>query len=291
MSQHPRKPPWIKIQHHRNEDFHEVGKMIQSLHLHTVCEEANCPNRTECYGNKTATFLILGSVCTRQCKFCNVSKGTPDAIDPQEPQHVAQACLHLNLEHAVITSVTRDDLPDGGAEHFAQTIHAVRETHPSCSIEVLTPDFQGSASAIAAVAKAKPEVFNHNIETIPRLYQQVRPGADYKRSLHLLEYVKTLNPSILTKSGLMVGLGESPKEVESTLRDLHLAQCDAVTIGQYLPPGKDYYPLADYIHPQQFEEYRKMALKIGFKHVASSPLTRSSYHAKNMVHHHQKEEA
>ncbi len=290
MSTPQRKPEWLKNTQTRNQDFHQVSQLVKNLHLHTVCEEANCPNRTECYSHRTATFLILGSVCTRKCKFCNVSKGVPQALDPEEPHHLAQACQSLNLKHAVITSVTRDDLPDGGAQQFAQCIQEIRQLHPSCSIEVLTPDFSGSYEAIQRVIDAHPEVYNHNIETVLRLYPLVRPIADYQRSLNLLAQVKRKNPSILSKSGIMVGLGETTEEVEQTLQDLHHHGCDALTIGQYLPPSKEHYPLADYVTPVQFEAYRQMALNIGFRHVASSPLTRSSYHASLMIQEKQKED-
>lgn len=290
MNTPQRKPEWLKNTQTRNQDFHQVSQLVKNLHLHTVCEEANCPNRTECYSHRTATFLILGAICTRKCKFCNVSKGTPLALDPAEPFHLAQACKSLNLKHAVITSVTRDDLPDGGAGQFAQCIQEIRQLHPSCTIEVLTPDFSGSSEAIQVVIDAHPEVYNHNIETVARLYPLVRPIADYHRSLKLLAQVKQSDPFILSKSGIMVGLGETAEEVEQTLQDLHAHGCDALTIGQYLPPSKEHYPLAEYITPAQFEVYRQMALHIGFKQVASSPLTRSSYHASLMLQENHKED-
>ncbi len=290
MSDYQRKPLWLKNTQQRNPEYHEVNRLVKKLHLHTVCEEANCPNRTECYGHRTATFLILGDICTRKCSFCNVKKGLPPPPDPEEPYHLAQACQALHLKHAVITSVTRDDLPDGGAHHFARCILEIRQHHPACTIEVLTPDFSGSAEAIQVVINACPEVYNHNIETVPRLYPMVRPTADYQRSLNLLAQIKRKDPSILSKSGIMLGLGETTEEVAQTLHDLHEHGCDALTIGQYLPPSQEHYPLAAYISPEQFESYRQMALHIGFKQVASSPLTRSSYHASHMIQEKQKED-
>lgn len=273
------KPDWLKIKLYGSNKLNEVVELLNKLSLHTVCEEANCPNLMECFSKKTATFMILGRICTRNCTFCSVTKGNVDKVDTNEPGNIAQAALQLNLKHVVITSVTRDDLSDGGAGHFANVIRKIQELSREIVIEVLIPDFKGDSNALQKVVTAKPEIINHNIETIPRLYSMVRPMAVYERSLELLKNVKLLDNSIYTKSGIMVGLGETVDEVIYVLKDLRNVGCDFITIGQYLAPSKNHYPVAEYIHPDIFEMYKKTALEIGFKHAASAPLVRSSYHA------------
>ena len=285
MKENNRKlPPWLKIRVKAdNENFDYVEKMLARLQLNTVCQEANCPNRLECFAKKTSTFMILGAVCTRNCKFCNVFKGDAENVDINEPMNVALATKELGLKHVVITSVTRDDLKDGGACQFVKTINLIKEHTPETTIEVLIPDFQGDEAALQQVIDAKPEIINHNIETIPRLYPEVRAMADYKRSLQLLKNVKEADEKILTKSGIMVGLGETKEEVVQTMSDLIDYRCELLTIGQYLAPSKDHYPVYEYIHPDVFEEYKNIALEIGFKFVASAPLVRSSYNAAEMM--------
>jgi lipoic acid synthetase len=258
--------------------------MLSRLSLHTVCEEANCPNRMECFARRTATFMILGDRCTRNCTFCNVTKGAPVPVDADEPRHAAEGVRELGLKHVVITSVTRDDLPDGGAEHFAETIRRIRETTPDVTIEVLIPDFKGSLPAQQTVLEAGPDVLNHNIETVPRLYQEVRPMAVYARSLELLRRAKELGkPGMHTKSGMMLGLGEGKDEVLQSLRDLRSAGCDFLTLGQYLAPSKLHHPVVEYIHPDVFAEYKTLGEAMGFKFVASAPLVRSSYMAEKAL--------
>lgn len=276
-------PSWIKRRFPPQEEWERVQRLLQTLALHTVCESAHCPNLGECFRRGTATFLILGNVCTRSCRFCAVGKGIPLSPDPEEPERVAEAAKRLCLKHVVVTSVTRDDLPDGGAGHFAATILAIRKALPQATVEVLVPDFQGSEEALDTVLAARPEVLNHNVETVPRLYPLVRPQADYARSLRLLERAKEKAPDILTKSGLMVGLGETRKEVEEVLRDLRKARCDIVTIGQYLRPSVHHLPVASYVPPEEFEYYREYALRLGFSGVASGPFVRSSYKAEEFV--------
>lgn len=278
------KPEWLRVKARSSRQYDEVAAMLEKLSLYTVCDEANCPNRMECYSRRTATFMILGSVCTRNCTFCNVKKGQiPQDVDPEEPRHVAQAAEALGLRHVVITSVTRDDLPDGGAGHFADVIRAVREQIGGVTIEVLIPDFTGNVSALEEVAAAGPDVINHNIETVPRLYPEVRPMADYRRSLTLLKTVKTIDPGIYTKSGIMLGLGETEDEVIAVLKALRAAGCDFLTIGQYLAPSPKHYPVAAYIHPDRFQALGETGRNMGFSHVASAPLVRSSYHAEQAV--------
>nr|MBK5236049.1 lipoyl synthase [Clostridium sp.] len=274
-----RKPDWLKIKISSSAELHSVIDMMRKLNLHTVCEEANCPNLMECFSNKTTTFMILGRECTRNCTFCTVSKNTPTNVDIQEPFHVAEAVKQLGLKHVVITSVTRDDLSDGGAGHFAKVIEAVKEVSPSTAIEVLIPDFQGDMDALYQVVNAKPKVINHNIETIKRLYPEVRPMANYNRSLELLKRVKEMDANIYSKSGLMVGLGETQDEVIELLYDLREFGCEIVTIGQYLAPSKKHHPVIEYVTPEIFGIYKKKAEEMGFKYVASAPLVRSSYHA------------
>jgi len=273
------KPDWLNIKIPSDLEISEVAKLVGKLKLHTVCQEANCPNTIECYSKKTATFMILGRVCSRNCTFCNVSKGEPMPVDYQEPLHVAEAVKDLALKYVVITSVTRDDLLDGGAGHFARVIEEVKKVSDKLAIEVLIPDFQGDRAALRQVVDAKPKVINHNVETISRLYPEVRPKADYSRSLELIKRIKEMNPSIYAKSGFMVGLGETSREVEKLLLDLRQSGCDIVTIGQYLAPSKKHHPVKEYITPETFDMYKRQAEGMGFQYVASSPLVRSSYHA------------
>ncbi len=274
-----RLPSWLVKKYGPSEQIHEVKVLLRKAGLHTVCESARCPNLGECFSKSTATFMIMGDVCTRECKFCAVGKGSPSPLDLDEPRRVARASRKLALKHVVITSVTRDDLEDGGAAHFAATIGAVRELTPESMIEVLTPDFAGSQDAIAAVAGAEPDIFNHNIETVPLLYSRVRPQAEYRRSLDLLAKVKQLNPKIKTKSGLMLGLGETKEQVLQVMRDLRRTNCDFITIGQYLRPGKDNLAVERFVLPREFEDYRDIGRKMGFAQVQSQPFARSSYQA------------
>ena len=278
-----RKPKWLRVKYRSSDEVMEVQKLMNNLSLNTVCQEAGCPNLLECFGRKIATFMILGKYCTRNCRFCNVESNQPQPVDPKEPEHIAKAVNELGLKHVVITSVTRDDLPDGGASHFVSVIEAVKAINPNVTIEVLIPDFQGNVKALAKVAAAKPQIINHNIETIPRLYNSVRPQAVYQRSIQLLYQVKLLDPNILTKSGIMVGLGETIDEVQDVLIDLHDAACDLLTIGQYLAPSKAHYPVFEYVTPTVFRQYKQIGLSLGFKHIESGPLVRSSYHADQMA--------
>jgi len=277
-----RKPDWLKVRL-APEKLTEVKAMLNRLSLHTVCEEAACPNITECFGRKTATFMILGRICTRNCTFCNVTKGTVEKVDSEEPIRVAQAVKELKLKHVVITSVTRDDLSDGGAGHFARVVNEIKELDKNIAIEVLIPDFQGDVDALAKVVKAKPDIINHNVETVPRLYPKVRPMAIYKRSLDLLKNVKGMDDSIFTKSGIMLGLGEKEQEVIGVMEDLRRVGCELLTLGQYLAPSKKHHPVVKYIHPNVFEEYKNLGIEMGFKYVASAPLVRSSYHAEEAL--------
>jgi lipoyl synthase len=274
-----RKPDWIRVKAPVSREYHETRKLIRAHKLHTVCEEAACPNIGECWKQKHATVMILGSVCTRACTFCNVATGRPDLLDPHEPERVAEALAGLGLAHVVVTSVDRDDLDDGGAEHFARTIRAIRIRAPATTIEVLTPDFLRKEGAIERVVEARPDVYNHNLETVPRLYATVRPGARYFHSLRLLDRVKQLDPAIFTKSGIMVGLGEDKSEVLQVMDDLRSAEVDFLTVGQYLQPTPKHHVVARFVTPEEFDSYRKHALGKGFLMAAASPLTRSSYHA------------
>ncbi|WP_319475642.1 lipoyl synthase [Marispirochaeta aestuarii] len=276
---HQRKPDWLRIPVRGGRDLNKVKALLKSLHLNTVCVEANCPNRMECFASRTATFMILGSVCTRNCRFCNVSPGTPEPVDLEEPVRLARAARELGLRHVVVTSVTRDDLPDGGAGHFAAVIRELRTRLPEASIEVLIPDFQGDPDALATVIEAGPEVINHNVETVPRLYSRVRPQADYRRSLELLKRAADCGRPMAVKTGLMLGLGETREEVLELFDDLRRAGCDFLTIGQYLAPSSDHYPVVEYVKPEVFDDYRKEAEQRGFRHVASAPFVRSSYKA------------
>jgi len=272
-------PAWLKKRVCWSENWLETREILKNLQLHTVCESAHCPNLGECYADSTATFMILGNVCSRKCTFCAVKKGIPLPVDEQEPQRVAEAARRLGLKYIVVTSVTRDDLPDGGAKHFALTVRAIRHLLPGAAVEILTPDFQGNQEAIFWISKFPPEVFNHNLETVPRLYPAVRPGADYFRSLNLLAEVKKKMPGLYTKSGLMLGLGEKEEEVISVMEDLRTSECDFLTLGQYLSPSSHHYPVLEFIEPEQFENYRRKALSLGFIGVAAGPFVRSSFRA------------
>jgi lipoic acid synthetase len=274
-----RKPDWIRVKAPVSKEYHETRKLMRALNLNTVCEEAACPNIGECWKQKHATVMILGSVCTRACTFCNVATGKPDQLDPHEPEHVAEATAALGLAHIVVTSVDRDDLDDGGAQQFVRVIEAIRRRAPGTTIEVLTPDFLHKPGAIEQVVAAKPDVFNHNLETVPRLYPEVRPGARYFQSLRLLDTVKRLDPAMFTKSGLMVGLGEDRGEVLQVMDDLRAADVDFLTIGQYLQPTPKHHAVARFVPPDEFEGLKRMALGKGFLMVSASPLTRSSYFA------------
>ncbi len=280
-SQEPviRKPDWLRVKAPGSPEYLKTRKLMRDLKLNTVCEEAACPNIGECWTQKHATVMILGDICTRACAFCNVTTGMPRAVDPLEPDHVATAVGELELEHVVITSVDRDDLPDGGADQFIKVISAIRKYAPNTTIEILTPDFLRKEGSIEAVAEAKPDVFNHNLETVPRLYPRVRPGARYYNSLRLLDRVKQVDPEIFTKSGVMVGLGEEKQEIHQVMDDMRTASVDFLTIGQYLRPTKRHIEVDRYVKPEEFETYATMARAKGFLMVSSSPLTRSSYHA------------
>ncbi|MDP2663805.1 MAG: lipoyl synthase, partial [Dehalococcoidia bacterium] len=271
-------PPWIRVRLSQGPNYNEVKGLLAGLRLHTVCQEACCPNMGECFESRTATFLIMGPVCTRNCRFCAVDAGHPLALDPDEPQHVAEAVRTLGLRYAVVTSVTRDDLPDGGASHFAETIRAIRREKPGCGIEVLIPDLQGSALALETILEAGPDVLNHNLETVPRLYALVRPQASYQRSLELLARANE-HGRRLTKSGLMVGVGETWEELLEVMSDLRDAGCDLLTIGQYLRPSPDHLPIERYYTPGEFEGLAAAGQAMGFRHVEAGPLVRSSYHA------------
>jgi lipoic acid synthetase len=277
-----RKPPWLKKRIPLFQDLLKVKSILEQTDLHTVCEEARCPNLGECFSKGTSTFLILGRVCTRNCGFCAVEHGTPVPPDETEPQKVAQTIKKMGIEYVVITSVTRDDLPEGGASLFAKTIRAIRISDPRIKVEVLIPDFQGDLTSLEIVLKESPDVLNHNVETIARLYPQVRPQADYKRSLHLLKKSKGLYPHLLTKSGFMLGLGETREEVLALLQDLRETGCDFLTIGQYLQPHQDRLPVVRFIPPEEFEEYKRIGEEMGFRMVASGPFVRSSFHASQM---------
>jgi lipoyl synthase len=275
----PRKPEWIRVKAPTSPVYHETRRLMRELKLNTVCEEAACPNIGECWAQKHATVMILGSVCTRACTFCNVATGRPDLLDPHEPERVAEAVAGLGLAHVVVTSVDRDDLDDGGAGHFVRTIEAIRARSPNTTIEVLTPDFLRKEGATEAVVAAKPDVYNHNLETVPRLYAEVRPGARYFHSLRLLDRVKEADPSMFTKSGIMVGLGEDRAEVLQVMDDLRAADVDFLTIGQYLQPTPKHHRVDRFVTPEEFRDYEKMAYGKGFLMVSASPLTRSSHHA------------
>jgi lipoic acid synthetase len=273
------KPQWLRARAPVGENYHSLKKLARGLGLHTVCESAQCPNIGECWNHKTATFMLLGDICTRRCGFCAVPKGKPEAIDWEEPQRVAEAVATLGLKHAVITSVNRDDDNTGGARVFAETIRHIRKLTPDCRVEVLIPDFQGLEEPLRIVLEGRPDVLNHNTETVPRLYRAVRSGARYQRTLDLLENAKRISPGMVTKSGVMVGLGESMEELVEVFRDLGQRGVDLLTIGQYLRPSKDHLPIARFYTPDEFRLMKAQALRFGFRHVESGPLVRSSYHA------------
>ncbi len=279
----PPRPAWLRAPAPVGENYRELKSLVSDLRLHTVCESAACPNVGECWNKRTATFMILGNVCTRRCGFCAVQKGGPLPVDYDEPRRVAEACAALGLRFAVITSVNRDDRKDGGAELFALTIRAIRQRIPGCGVEVLVPDFQGSHAAMDVVLEAAPDVLNHNTETVPRLYRQVRLGARYERSLELLAYAKRAHPEIPAKSGIMLGLGETMDEVRQTMRDLHDHAVDILTVGQYLRPSSKHLPIIRYVPQSEFDELKAFGYSLGFRHVESGPLVRSSYHAADAI--------
>ncbi|MDC0231762.1 lipoyl synthase [Pelagibacteraceae bacterium] len=274
-----KKPRWIRTKILDTQNYFKTKEIINKKNLHTVCQEANCPNISECWGKKHATFLIMGDTCTRACAFCDVKTGKPTFLDPLEPFKISKATSDLNLKHVVITSVDRDDLDDGGADHFSKVIKETRKSNPNTTIEVLTPDFLRKGDAFKKVVEAKPDVFNHNIETVPSLYRKVRPGSRYFASVNLLKLAKEIDKTIFTKSGIMLGLGETKEEVLQVMDDLLTAKVDFLTIGQYLQPSSKHHPLDRYVHPDEFQEFKELALSKGFLIVSSSPLTRSSYHA------------
>jgi lipoyl synthase len=279
ISNQPERPNWLRAPAPVGDNYRELKDLVGNLHLHTVCESAACPNIGECWNRRTATFMILGNVCTRRCGFCAVQKGAPLEVDMDEPRRVAEACAALGLRYAVITSVNRDDRPDGGADLFRMTIQAIRHRVPGCKVEVLVPDFQGSHAAMDIVMNAHPDVLNHNTETVPRLYRQVRLGARYERSLDMLRYAKQVRPHVPTKSGLMLGLGETRDEVLQVMRDLQRHRVDILTLGQYLRPSPKHLPIVRYVPQSEFDEYRRAGYEMGFAHVEAGPLVRSSYHA------------
>lgn len=278
-----RLPEWIRVKNSRG--LHNTKKVLRNYGLSTVCEAARCPNMGECFTKPTATFLILGAICTRHCGFCSIDSSIPRPLDSHEPQNVAIAAKEMGLRHVVVTSVTRDDLVDGGAGHFARTVYAIRRHLPHATVEVLTPDFGGIVKNLNIVLESRPDVYNHNVETVPRLYQRVRPGAGYQRSLNILRSAKETAPEIILKSGLMMGLGETSEEVLDILMDLYSTGCEYVTIGQYLRPSKGNLPVTEYVRPEVFEEIRLKALAMGFRYVASAPLVRSSMNAEEMLTH------
>ena len=274
-----RHPPWLKVRAPGGPEFAETMATVRELGLHTVCQEARCPNIGECWGHRTATFMLLGDTCTRNCGFCAVTHGRPLAVDPAEPLRVASAVARLGLRHVVVTSVNRDDLADGGAAHFAATAGAIKRLLPGCRVEVLVPDFQGNLASVAEVVASPIDVFNHNLETVPRLYRRVRAGARYARSLAVLEAARRAREGLLTKTGLMLGLGETQEELASVFKDLRSIGCDILTLGQYLRPSGDHLPVERYVPPEEFTALGAEALALGFRHVEAGPLVRSSYHA------------
>ena len=276
-------PPWIRVRVSEGENFKELKGLVQQRRLHTVCEEARCPNIFDCWSRRTATFMILGDVCTRACRFCAVTSGRPTELDLGEPLRVADSVAQLGLRHAVITSVDRDDLADGGSGIFARTIRAIRRRSPGTTIEVLTPDFQGDLEAVRTVVDARPDIFNHNTETVPRLYARIRPKAVYANSLALLRHVKHLAPQMVTKSGLMVGLGETEEELVDVFRNMRAHDIDVLTVGQYLRPTKKHAEVHRYYRPEEFARLKEIAVQLGFRHVEAGPLVRSSYHADEQV--------
>src|SRR5258705_10804006 len=280
-----RKPEWIRVRAGGGERFTEIKKILREANLHTVCEEASCPNIGECFGHGTATFMIMGDLCTRRCPFCDVAHGRPQPLDADEPRHLGETIARMKLKYVVITSVDRDDLRDGGAQHFVDCIRSVRELSPATRIEILTPDFRGRLDRALAILEAgPPDVMNHNLETVPRLYKQARPGSDYAHSLKLLADFKARHPAVATKSGLMVGLGETEEEILQVMRDLRAHDVDMLTIGQYLQPSEHHLPVRSYVHPDTFKMYEEEAYKMGFTHAAVGAMVRSSYHADLQAH-------
>jgi lipoic acid synthetase len=277
-----RLPPWFKVSLHQGPDYRDIRRTMDTLGLHTICEEARCPNVWECWNNRTATFLILGDICTRRCHYCSVATGRPLPVDRQEPRRVAEAVQALGLRHAVITSVNRDELDDGGASMFAETIREIRWRIPTCTIEVLIPDFEGNEHALQTVVAERPEILNHNIETVPRLFPSIRPQGKYDRSMMLLDRAKQMGAK--TKSGLIVGMGETTEEIRGVMQDLRRVGCDVMTIGQYLRPTKQHLTVARFYHPDEFAAFKVEGLALGFTHVESGPLVRSSYHAEEQTH-------
>ena len=278
-----RRPDWLRVRVPTGENYDELKRLMRSKALHTVCEEARCPNIGECWSHRTATFMILGSVCTRSCGFCAVATGRPMALDWEEPRRVAEAVTQMDLRHVVVTSVNRDELHDGGATIFAATIRWIRRLNPECAVEVLTPDFKGSRDALKILMDARPSVYSHNVETVPRLYRRVRPQAVYERSLDVLRWSKEMYPDIPTKTGFMLGLGETKDEVLALMQDLRTTDVDIITIGQYLQPSHEHLPIERYVTPEEFREYAREGRAMGFRHVESGPLVRSSYHAWDQV--------
>lgn len=276
-----RKPDWLKIKLPRGFKASQVVGLLNDRHLHTICSSGMCPNRAECWGNGTATFMICGNICSRDCRFCNVTGGKPEKLDPEEIKDITRSVKELGLKHVVITSVTRDDLPDGGAAHWAATIRSIHEEAPGVTMEVLIPDMQGKTELLDMIISEKPDVISHNLETVRRLTPEVRRTATYDRSLEVLQYLR--NKGVMTKSGIMLGLGETREEIIQTMDDLRSVDCQVMTIGQYLQPTKKHYPVQDYIHPDIFEEYRKIGVEKGFRHIESAPMVRSSYHAEKHV--------
>lgn len=280
-----RKPDWIRVRYDNNPEVQRIKNTLREHKLATVCEEASCPNLAECFGGGTATFMIMGEICTRRCPFCDVGHGKPLALDENEPRNLAEAIAEMRLRYVVVTSVDRDDLRDGGAQHFADCIRETRELTPDIQIEILTPDFRGRMEpALDVLTQTPPDVFNHNLETVPELYREARPGANYQWSLKLLKEYKARNPKVPTKSGLMVGMGETKEQMFTVLEDMREHDIEMLTIGQYLQPSKEHYPLQRYVHPDEFKEYEDYGYSIGFTHVASGPLVRSSYHADKQAH-------
>lgn len=280
-----RKPDWIRVRVGSSPEVNRIKQLVRKSGLSTVCEEANCPNLNECFSGGTATFMIMGDICTRRCPFCDVGHGKPNALDQQEPKNLAQAIADMQLKYVVITSVDRDDLRDGGAQHFADCIREARALSPNLEVEILTPDFRGRMDvALDILEQTPPDVFNHNLETVPRLYRQARPGANYKWSLDLLQKFKARRPDVMSKSGLMVGLGENKQEIIDVMHDMREHDIDMLTIGQYLQPSKDHLPVARYVEPSEFDEYAAIASELGFSRAACGPLVRSSYHADKQAH-------
>ncbi len=277
MKIYKRRPHWLKIKLPGGNDYSKVNEIIQDENLFTVCQSARCPNQGECWSRRTATFMILGDICTRNCRFCAVTTGKPGELDADEPRRVANAVKALDLRYAVVTSVTRDDLADGGSAHFAETIRLIQEKQPDCKVEVLIPDFKGNVEALKAVLDAKPDILNHNVETVPSLYSKVRPQANYKQSLTVLE--NAFKMGAVTKSGIMVGVGETLDEIVNLMKDLLAVNCKILTIGQYLQPTKDHLAIERFVTPEEFEQYKQIGLGLGFEHIESGPLVRSSYHA------------